>query len=162
MDTNDSEYAIEARDAELTYSDGTEAVAGIDLTVPAGEFFGFLGPNGAGKTTTIKMLATLLSPTAGEIRVNGFDVRTEARAIRRSIGYMAQETSIDPELTARENVRFACQAYGVPRSERTERIDELLDLVELANVADTRADDFSGGMMKRLDAATDKRWPLNV
>ena len=154
MDTGDTAYAIEARDTALTYSDGTVAVAGIDLTVPEGEFFGFLGPNGAGKTTTIKMLATLLSPTSGEIRVNGFDVRSEARAIRRSIGYMAQETSIDPELTARENIRFACEAYGVPRSERGKRIDELLDLVDLADVADKRADDFSGGMMKRLDAAT--------
>ncbi len=149
-----TEYAIDASGLELTYSDGTEAVRGIDLQVPRGEFYGFLGPNGAGKTTTIKTLATLLAPTGGEIRVNGFDAVSESRKIRETIGYMAQETSVDEELTARENIRFACESYGVPRSERAERIDELLDLVDLADVADKRADDFSGGMKKRLDAAT--------
>ncbi|WP_137289060.1 ABC transporter ATP-binding protein [Natronorubrum halophilum] len=139
---------------ELTYGDGTTAVSGVDLTVADGEFFGFLGPNGAGKTTTIKVLATLLSPTAGEVRVNGFDVRTEPRKIRESIGYMAQETSIDPELTAEENIRFACEAYGVPRGERDARTAELLDLVDLEGVADKRSEEFSGGMKKRLDTAT--------
>ncbi|WP_436929961.1 ATP-binding cassette domain-containing protein [Halosimplex halobium] len=146
--------AIEASGVELTYADGTEAVKGIDLTVPKGEFFGFLGPNGAGKTTTIKTFATLLSPTAGSITVNGYDVRSEARRVRETIGYMAQETSVDEELTARENIRFAARAYGVPKSERADRIDELLDLVDLADVGDKRAGEFSGGMKKRLDAAT--------
>jgi ABC-2 type transport system ATP-binding protein len=148
------EYAIEASNVELTYADGTEAVRGVDLTVPRGEFFGFLGPNGAGKTTTIKILATLLKPTSGQVTVNGCDVVDDARSVRASIGYMPQETSIDPELTATENLRFACESYGVPRGDRAERIDELLDLVDLADVADKRADDFSGGMRKRLDAAT--------
>lgn len=146
--------AIDVQGLQLTYSDGTAAVSGVDMRVPRGEFFGFLGPNGAGKTTTIKVLATLLSPTAGEVRVNGFDVRDESRKVRQSIGYMAQETNIDPELTARENIRFACEAYGVPRSERVARTDELLDLVDLAEDADKRAEEFSGGMKKRLDAAT--------
>ena len=149
-----TESAIDVSGLELVYSDGTAAVQGVDLTVPEGEFFGFLGPNGAGKTTTIKVFATLLSPTSGEVRVNGFDVRSEARKIRESIGYMAQETSIDPELTAEENIRFACEAYGVPRGQRSERVTELLDLVDLADVADKRAEEFSGGMKKRLDAAT--------
>ena len=149
-----TEYAIEARDVELTYADGTEAVRGVDLTVPKGEFFGFLGPNGAGKTTTIKILATLLSPTGGSVTVNGFDVRSQARNVRASIGYMPQETSIDPEMTARENLRFACESYGVPRGDRSDRIEELLDLVDLKDVAEKRADGFSGGMRKRLDAAT--------
>ncbi|MEF8852853.1 MAG: ATP-binding cassette domain-containing protein [Haloarculaceae archaeon] len=153
MQDTEGRAAIDARGVELTYSDGTEAVRGIDLTVPEGEFFGFLGPNGAGKTT-IKTFATLLSPTGGETRVNGFDVEREARKVRESIGYMAQETSVDLELTARENVRFAAQAYGVPRGERAERIDELLELVDLADVADKEADEFSGGMKKRLDVAT--------
>ncbi|WP_162315866.1 ATP-binding cassette domain-containing protein [Haloarcula limicola] len=146
--------AIAAEGVELTYADGTQAVRGVDLTVPRGEFFGFLGPNGAGKTTTIKTLVTLLRPTAGSIRVNGFDALTESRSVRETVGYMAQETSVDPELTARENLRFACDAYGVPRSDRADRIDELLELVDLADVADKKADDFSGGMQKRLDAAT--------
>jgi ABC-2 type transport system ATP-binding protein len=153
-DPPDQEYAIAGRDIEVTYSDGTRAVRGVDLHVPRGEFFGFLGPNGAGKTTTIKTLATLLSPTGGDVRVNGFNVETESRKVRESIGYMAQETSVDPELTARENIRFACESYGVPRTERAERIDELLDLADLADVADKEADEFSGGMKKRLDAAT--------
>ncbi|GAA0682020.1 ABC transporter ATP-binding protein [Natronoarchaeum mannanilyticum] len=146
--------AIDAEGVELTYADGTEAVKGIDLTIPEGEFFGFLGANGAGKTTTIKTFSTLLSPTAGSITVNGFDVRDEPRRIRETIGYMAQETSVDEELTARENIRFAARAYGVPKSERVERIDELLDLVDLADVGDKQASEFSGGMKKRLDAAT--------
>jgi len=146
--------AIDVSGLELTYSDGTEAVRNVDLTVPEGEFFGFLGPNGAGKTTTIKVFATLLSPTGGEVRVNGFDVTAEPRKVRESIGYMAQETSVDPELTARENIRFACEAYGVPKSERADRVDELLDLVDLADVAGKEAEEFSGGMQKRLDAAT--------
>jgi ABC-2 type transport system ATP-binding protein len=146
--------AIDVDGLELVYSDGTAAVQGIEMVVPEGEFFGFLGPNGAGKTTTIKVFATLLSPTAGEVKVNGFDVRSEPRQIRETIGYMAQETSIDPELTAEENIRFACEAYGVPRADRAERVEELLDLVDLADVADKRAEEFSGGMKKRLDAAT--------
>jgi len=151
---SDESPAIAVDGLELTYSDGTRAVDGVDMTVPRGEFFGFLGPNGAGKTTTIKVLATLLSPTAGSVTVNGFDVRSDPRKVRESIGYMAQETSIDPELTAAENVRFACEAYGVPRGQRADRVDELLDLVDLRDVADKRAEEFSGGMKKRLDAAT--------
>ncbi|WP_267164301.1 ATP-binding cassette domain-containing protein [Halovenus salina] len=146
--------AIDVSGLELTYSDGTEAVAGVNMTIPSGEFFGFLGPNGAGKTTTIKVFATLLSQTGGEVRVNGFDVTDNPRKVRESIGYMAQKTSVDLELTARENIRFACEAYGVPRGERAERVDELLELVDLADVAGKEAEEFSGGMQKRLDAAT--------
>lgn len=146
--------AIVAEDVRVVYADGTEAVAGVDLTVPEGEFFGFLGPNGAGKTTTIKTFVTLLEPTSGRIRVNGFDVATEATQVRRSVGYMAQETSIDVELTARENIEYTAAAYGVPRAERTDRVTELLELTELDDVADKRARTFSGGMKKRLDAAT--------
>jgi len=145
--------AIDAAEVTLTYADGTEAVRGIDLDIPEGEFFGFLGPNGAGKTTAIKTFTTLLQPTSGSVTVNGFDVASEPRAVRESIGYMAQETSVDEELTATENIRFACEAYGVPKTERADRIDELLDLVDLAAAADKEAEGFSGGMKKRLDAA---------
>jgi ABC-2 type transport system ATP-binding protein len=150
----DRPLAIATDGLEVTYADGTEAVRDVSLSVPEGEFFGFLGPNGAGKTTTIKTLATLLSPTGGEVRVNGFDARTEPERVRSSIGYMAQETSVDEELTARENLRFACESYGVPRTDRSDRIDELLELVDLADVAEKEAGEFSGGMKKRLDAAT--------
>ncbi len=149
-----TEAAIETTNLALTYSDGTQAVKDVSLRVPRGEFFGFLGPNGAGKTTAIKVFSTLLSPTGGEVRVNGYDVTEQPQAVRETIGYMAQETSVDEELTARENIRFACKTYGVPRSERAERIEELLDLVDLADVADKQAEEFSGGMKKRLDAAT--------
>ena len=146
--------AIRADDVYVTYDDGTEAVRGVSLDVEEGEFFGFLGPNGAGKTTTIKTLVTLLHPTQGSVRINGYDTKTDARAVRESIGYMAQETSIDFELTPRENLRVACRMYGVPKDQRDERIEELLDLVDLRDVADKRAETFSGGMQKRLDTAT--------
>src|SRR6056297_2200791 len=146
--------AVDVEGLRLTYADGTEAVRGVDLHVPEGEFFGFLGPNGAGKTTTIKVLATLLAPTSGTVRVNGFDVSERPRAVRSTIGYMAPETSVDEELTAAANISFACEAYGVPRSERADRIDALLDLVDLGDVADKEATEFSGGMKKRLDVAT--------
>jgi ABC-2 type transport system ATP-binding protein len=152
--TAEEALSIETSNLELTYSDGTEAVRDVSLSVPEGEFFGFLGPNGAGKTTAIKALATLLKPTNGSVSVNGFDAESEPRKIRESIGYMAQEIGVDEELTARENLQFACTAYGVPRSERPERIEVLLDLVDLTEVADQRSESFSGGMQKRLDAAT--------
>lgn len=148
------QLSIDARDVHLTYSDGTHAVRGLSLQVPRGEFFGFLGPNGAGKTTFIKILTTLLTPTKGDVHVNGVDLTRAPRAIRETIGYMDQETSVDEELTARENIQFACEAYGVPRNERNRRIEELLELVELSGAADKKAGDFSGGMKKRLDAAT--------
>jgi len=146
--------SIEAKRVSLVYGDGTKAVNDVSLTVPRGEFFGFLGPNGAGKTTFIKILTTLLKPTRGEARVNGFSVGEDPQAIRESIGYMAQETNVDKDLTAEENVRFACEAYGVPRGVREERIRNLLELVGLYEVADKRVKEFSGGMKKRLDAAT--------
>jgi len=146
--------SVAVEDLQLTYSDGTEAVGDVSLAIERGEFFGFLGPNGAGKTTTIKVLATLLNPTGGTVEINGYDVTDRRTAVRATVGYMAQETAIDEELTARENLDFACAAYGVPRDRRADRIDELLDLVDLADVADKPAGGFSGGMKKRLDAAT--------
>lgn len=151
---SESALAIDAEDVHVTYDDGTEAVRGVSLDVSEGEFFGFLGPNGAGKTTTIRTLVTLLTPTDGSVRINGYDTTTESQAVRESIGYMAQETSIDLELTPRENLRIACEMYGVPQEERDERIEALLDLVELQDVAHERAETFSGGMQKRLDTAT--------
>ncbi|MBZ6497036.1 ATP-binding cassette domain-containing protein [Natrinema longum] len=152
--TSQRQTAIDAEDVHVTYDDGTEAVQGVSLNVKEGEFFGFLGPNGAGKTTTIKTLVTLLYPTQGSVRINGYDTKNDPQAVRESIGYMAQETSIDFELTPRENLRVACRMYGVPSEKREERIEELLDLVDLRDVADRRAETFSGGMQKRLDTAT--------
>ena len=152
--SREPDLAIDAENVTVTYDDGTEAVRGVSLRVENGEFFGFLGSNGAGKTTTIKSLVTLLDPTHGSVRINGYDAATDPQMVRRSIGYMPQETSIDRELTPRENLRLACTLYGVPAEQRTDRIEALLDLVDLQDVADTRAETFSGGMKKRLDAAT--------
>ncbi|RBI60440.1 daunorubicin ABC transporter ATP-binding protein [halophilic archaeon] len=146
--------AIQVTDLGMTYSDGTETVRNVSLEIPAGEFFGFLGPNGAGKTTVIRMLTTLLQPTTGRITVNGYDVQMDSQSVRQSIGYMAQETVVEPTLTVRENISLACRAYGVPRDERDDRIDDLLDLFDLASKADTPAQTLSGGQQKRLDAAT--------
>ena len=151
---NEEQLAINADNIHVTYEDGTEAVRGVNLTVEKGEFFGFLGPNGAGKTTTIKTLVTLLHPNQGSVIINGHDVENEPQAVSESVGYMAQETSVDEELTARENIQFACKVYGVPPSEQDERIEKLLDLVGLTDVADKRAANYSGGMKKRLDTAT--------
>ncbi len=153
-ETKQGATAIVADNVHVTYADGTEAVTGVDLTVRDGEFFGFLGPNGAGKTTTIKALVTLLHPTAGRIRVHGHDTQNDPQAVRESVGYMAQETSVDEELTARENLQFVCELYGVPPEAREERIENLLELGGLTAVADKRAETYSGGMKKRLDAAT--------
>lgn len=152
--TERAQTAIEARGIGFAYPDGTEAVRDMSFTVPKGEFFGFLGPNGAGKTTTIKTLVTLLRPTEGNVSVNGASAVENPRAVRASVGYTAQDTSVDPQLTARENMTLACEVYHVPKGERKTRIDELLELVDLADVADKRADTFSGGMQKRLDVAT--------
>ena len=145
---------IEASNVSFTYPDGTEAVRDVSVTVETGEFFGFLGPNGAGKTTMIKMFVTLLEPTAGTIRVNGIDVRADPLGVRTTVGYTAQDTSVDPELTARENLEFMWDAYHMPRDRRADRVEELLELVDLADVADEKAGNFSGGMQKRLDIAT--------
>jgi len=152
--SQETDLAIDAQNVNVTYEDGTEAVRGVSLRIKKGDFFGFLGPNGAGKTTTIKSLVTLLHPTNGSVRINGYDTVAEPDKVRRSIGYMAQETSIDRELTPRENLRLACELYGVPGDQRKDRIKALLDLVDLQDVADTRAGTFSGGMKKRLDAAS--------
>jgi ABC-2 type transport system ATP-binding protein len=152
--SQETDLAIGAQNVTVTYEDGTEAVRGVSLRIEKGEFFGFLGPNGAGKTTTIKSLVTLLHPTEGSVRINGYDTATEPEKVRRSIGYMAQETSIDRELTPRENLQLACKLYGVPGDQREDRIEALLDLVDLQDVADTRSEKFSGGMKKRLDAAS--------
>src|SRR5207249_3924682 len=111
------EAVIEVRDLRKVYPDGTEAVKGITFQVERGEFFGFLGPNGAGKSTTIKMLITLLAPTGGEARVLGHDVSREPDAIRRGIGYAAQEVGVDDDLTGRENLLLQGRLYHLPAEE---------------------------------------------
>ena len=129
------------------------AVNGISFEVPPGEVFGFLGPNGAGKTTTISMLCTLLKPTAGRATINGYDVHTRRHQVRKSIGLLFQDPSLDDKLTARENLEFHAVVYHVPRSIRKERLKEVLDMVSLTDRADDRVETFSGGMKRRLEIA---------
>ena len=129
------------------------AVDAVDLEVRSGEFFGFLGPNGAGKTTTIGMLTTLLHPSRGAAWVAGRDVWAEPLAVRRQIGVVFQETSLDLDLTAEENLRFCTRLYGLSRKESASRIDEALRLFDLGERRRERVRSFSGGMRRALDLA---------
>lgn len=129
------------------------AVDNVSLSVNAGDVFAFLGPNGAGKTTTIKMLTTVLKPTSGEVYLNGHDVREDPDATRRSFGIVFQDSSLDNELTAYENMQFHAVLYGVPKSIYTERITKLLELVGLNDRRDSYVKTFSGGMKRRLEIA---------
>jgi ABC-2 type transport system ATP-binding protein len=128
-----------------------EAVRDIAFHVTAGEVFGFLGPNGAGKTTTINMLCTLLAPTHGTATVNGFDVARNPMDVRRSIGVVFQDPTLDEQLTAEQNLRFHAYAYGMSHGRAAGRIDELLALVELQDRRHDRVRTFSGGMRRRLE-----------
>ncbi len=129
------------------------AVNDISFIVPAGEIFAFLGPNGAGKTTTIKMLTTLLKPTAGEIIINGFNAVSEQDEARASFGIVFQDPSLEDELTAYENMEFHAVLYNLPKKTREKRIRELLTFVELWERRNSLAKTFSGGMKRRLEIA---------
>jgi ABC-2 type transport system ATP-binding protein len=143
---------IEARGLVKRYGE-VEAVRGLDLTVHAGETFGFLGPNGAGKSTTIKILCTLANPTAGEATVAGFDVVRERAAVRRNIGLVFQDPTLDTYLSAERNLRFHGELYGVPRAVITERSKQVLEMVGLWDRRDGKVATFSGGMKRRLEIA---------
>ncbi|KUL00914.1 MAG: Daunorubicin resistance ABC transporter ATPase subunit [Methanoculleus marisnigri] len=133
--------------------DGFTAVDGISFTIENGEIFGLLGPNGAGKTTTISMLATMQKPTSGTATVNGHDIVTDEDNVRRSIGIVFQDQSLDEELTAYENMDFHGRLYRIGGEERRQRIDELLTLVELEDRKDDLVKTYSGGMRRRLEIA---------
>jgi ABC-2 type transport system ATP-binding protein len=162
--TDSGARAIEAAGLRRTYRSRTgwlrpqrkqvEAVRGLDLTVRRGELFGLLGPNGAGKTTTIKMLNTLLIPTAGSARVCGFDVVRETIQVRRRIGYVfGGDRGLYDRLTALDNLRYFAELYGVPARDQRRRIDELLDLVGLTGRERDRVEGYSRGMRQRLHIA---------
>jgi ABC-2 type transport system ATP-binding protein len=146
--------AIETRDLRRTFKGGVEAVRGIDLSIAEGEVFGFLGPNGAGKTTTVRILCTLLPPTAGSARVAGVDVVEDPAAVRRRIGVALQEIGLDPVQTGRELLELQCGLYGITGPDANRRTDELLELVGLTDAADRRTKTYSGGMKRRLDLAS--------
>jgi len=130
-----------------------EAVRGVTFEVGEGELFGFLGPNGAGKTTTINMLCTLLRPSEGSATVNGFDIVRQRSQVRRSIGLVFQQQTLDEYLSAEQNMRFHAYAYGVPAEVREPRIRELLTMVELWDRRKGSVRAFSGGMKRRLEIA---------
>ncbi|HVP02055.1 MAG TPA: ATP-binding cassette domain-containing protein [Solirubrobacteraceae bacterium] len=145
--------AILVEDLVRTYPGGLRAVDGVNLRVDHGEIYGFLGPNGAGKSTTVRILTTLLRPTAGRAWVAGHDVVAQAGAARRVIGVALQEAALDPLMTGRELLRLQGALHGLRRTEAAARGDELLERVELVEAADRRVGTYSGGMRRRLDLA---------
>lgn len=145
-------YSIETR--SLTKSFGNViAVNDVSFTVKEGEIFGFLGPNGAGKSTTMMILTTLLKPTSGQALISGFDVMTNAKQVRENIGYVQQESTVDEYLTGRENLLLQAKLNHIPKKEINKRIDDVLELIELADKQDQAVVTYSGGMRKRLDIA---------
>ena len=145
---------IETHGLRKSYGSGAgavEAVRGVDLRVAAGQVFGFLGPNGAGKTTTLRMLVTLLPPSAGEARVVGHDLRTEAAHVRRDIGYVAQGFSSAAGMTGRGELVMQARMYGMDRTTARRRAQEVLEHLDLVDAADRPTRTWSGGMRRRLD-----------
>jgi ABC-2 type transport system ATP-binding protein len=129
------------------------AVAGVDIEIPHGEIYGFLGPNGAGKSTTVRMLCTLLLPTAGSAVVAGYDVATAPDAVRLRIGVALQEAALDDKQTGRELLRLQGRLYGLHRDEVDRRLVDLAQLVDIGDALDDRIGTYSGGMKRRLDLA---------
>ncbi|MGI8809360.1 MAG: ATP-binding cassette domain-containing protein [Acidimicrobiales bacterium] len=150
--TTERPPTIRVKNLQKRFGD-VEAVRGVDFHVQAGETFGFLGPNGAGKSTTINMLCTLLRPTGGRAEVAGFDVVTRRNDVRREIGLVFQDTTLDTYLSAAQNLRFHGQLYGVPSGRLEARMRQVLELVGLWDRRDKDVDTFSGGMKRRLEIA---------
>jgi ABC-2 type transport system ATP-binding protein len=144
--------AIEVRGLEKSYGD-VQAVRGVDFDVRPGETFGFLGPNGAGKSTTIKILCTLARATGGSATVAGFDVRKQRDDVRRHIGLVFQDTTLDTYLTAEMNLRFHAELYGMPRETVPARLRQVMEMVGLWERKDSKVLTFSGGMKRRLEIA---------
>jgi ABC-2 type transport system ATP-binding protein len=148
VDEHPKEYSIVATDLTKRFGALT-AVDHVSLWVREGEFFGFLGPNGAGKTTTIRMLCGLLRPTAGQIRIAGYDLDREPLEVKRRIGVLPEEVSLYERLSAREFLVFAARMHGLPLEEAERRTADLLDLLELAEAKDKLIVDYSMGMRKK-------------
>jgi ABC-2 type transport system ATP-binding protein len=148
-----SQPAVAVRGLERAFKGGIKAVDGLDLEVQEGEIYGFLGPNGAGKTTTVRILVTLLKPTAGQALVAGHDVVADADAVRRNIGVALQEAAIDPLMTGRELLRMQGALHGMRGGQARQRASELLERVGLTDASGRRVGEYSGGMRRRLDLA---------
>lgn len=144
---------MEVRDLRKTFDPDVKAVDGISFAVERGEIFGFLGPNGAGKSTTIKILTTLLGRTSGAVSIDGMDPARDGTAIRKIIGYTAQDTAVDDQLTGRDNLMLVCALHHLRRAGAQAKTEELLQAVDLVEAADRKAATYSGGMRKRLDLA---------
>lgn len=144
---------IEAEGLTKIFPGGIIAVNDVNFYVERGEIFGFLGPNGAGKSTTIAMLTTLIKPTKGKARVACIDIGKHPYRVRLAIGYVSQDLAVDDALTGYENLRLQAGFYHIPKSELKSRIDEVLQMVELADRAKDKVETYSGGMRKRLDIA---------
>jgi ABC-2 type transport system ATP-binding protein len=149
---NPSPPAIEVTDLVKSYGD-VEAVRDVSFTVPRGEVFGFLGPNGAGKSTTINMLCTLARPTSGTASVNGYDIATQRDDVRRHIGLVFQDQTLDGHLTAAQNLRMHAELYGIDPGVVGERMRQMLEMVGLTDRRDQQVLTFSGGMRRRLEIA---------
>jgi ABC-2 type transport system ATP-binding protein len=145
--------AIEVVELRKTYAGGVVALDGISFQVTAGEVFALLGPNGAGKSSTVRILATLSAATGGAARIDGLDVATRPREVRRRIGYVAQASGVDLTATGRENLTLQGKLYRLPAAELSSRVEELLELFGLTAAADREARTWSGGMKRRLDVA---------
>ena len=143
-------YVLEVDGLRRSFGD-LQAVDDVSFRVAAGETYGLLGPNGAGKTTTISMICGLLGPDAGTVTVCGDTMSTTARDAKRHLGYVPQDLAVYPDLTARENLRFFARVQGLGRDELRTRVDEVLELVGLAERGDDRVDEYSGGMKRRLN-----------
>ena len=143
---------IETRSLTKTFG-RIEAVRGVDLKIKKGEIFGLLGPNGAGKTTTIGMLCTIVHPTSGNAWIAGFDIARHPTQVRRKVGIVFQDPTLDTILTGRENLQLHARLYGIPAHERNTWIDEMLTLVDLKDRADDLTKTYSGGMRRRLELA---------
>ncbi|MFX1316917.1 MAG: ATP-binding cassette domain-containing protein [Promethearchaeota archaeon] len=145
---------IEVNNLTKIYNEGKVlAVDNISFEIKKGEIFALLGPNGAGKTTTISMLATLLTPTEGEATVNTFNIRKDSKSVRKSIGIVFQEPSLDSDMKGRENLELHAILYGMSKKERRDKINEVLKLVNLEEKADLYVKNYSGGMKRRLEIA---------
>jgi ABC-2 type transport system ATP-binding protein len=144
--------SIETKSLTKSFGD-LKAVDDISFNVENGEIFGFLGPNGAGKSTTMMILTTLLKPTSGQALVSGFDVKTNPKQVRQKIGYVQQESTVDEYLTGRENLLLQARLNHIPKDLIKERIDEVLELIELSDKQNDAVVTYSGGMRKRLDIA---------
>ena len=126
---------------------------GVNLDARAGEIFGLLGPNGAGKTTTLRVICTLLAPDAGSVEVLGFDVRTAPEEVRRRVGVVTAEFGVYPRLTARENIAYFAELSGVLDGELTDRVDAVLDRLDMGSFARQRAESLSSGQKQKVAIA---------